>query len=157
MGPCWNFASPPYLYGQIVHRVSEQQLVVDMYNNTHRVFAGMKLIDGVFMATHRRIAQSIGFDEVNFNNFHLYDLDFSYRAFLAGHNIAICCDLGIVHYSLGNFDEVWEVYAERFMKKFRDQIVEIPRPRSHWNSVLVSTRQEAKERMNHELWPPFSE
>ncbi len=42
---------------------------------------GIQALDGVFMAMRRKVATSIPFDEALFDHFHLYDLDFSFRAY----------------------------------------------------------------------------
>jgi hypothetical protein len=53
-----------------------------------------------------------------FDGFHLYDIDFSYRAFLAGYRIAVPADLLLVHFSLGRYDAAWHQYNRRFLEKF---------------------------------------
>jgi GT2 family glycosyltransferase len=81
------------------------------------VVAGIQAIDGVFMAMRREVAVSVPFDEETFDDFHLYDLDFSFRAYHAGYALAVCRDILLIHQSLGKFGAVWRRYAERFEAK----------------------------------------
>ena len=71
-------------------------------------------LDGVFMAMRRSFAVSVPFDEALFDHFHLYDLDFSFRAYQAGFALAVCRDIVLIHQSIGNFDAVWDKYQCRF-------------------------------------------
>jgi GT2 family glycosyltransferase len=153
-GPRWIDAGPPYIFGQVLH-IMNDSMVVDMYNNSHRVFSGMMVIDGVFMATHRRIVEKHPFDQTIFRSFHFYDVDFSLRLYMAGLNVAVCCDLGIIHNSGGSYNESWAAEAERFFTKHRSQISPQVSVKFQWGSALVNTRQSAKMLMNPDVWAPF--
>ena len=86
------------------------------------VIARVQALDGCFMAATRAAVEQIGFDASTFDGFHLYDLDFSYRAHLQGLNIAVCRDLLPIHASTGSADQHWNKYRERFENKFRAQL-----------------------------------
>jgi GT2 family glycosyltransferase len=58
------------------------------------------LIDGVFMAIHRRVFENIRFDESNPCGFHHYDLDYSLQCHKAGFKIGVS-DIIITHASPG--------------------------------------------------------
>jgi GT2 family glycosyltransferase len=77
--------------------------------------AGAVVLDGVFMAGHRRVFEAVRFDEATFDGFHCYDVDFTWRASRAGHRIGVCGNLALVHESVGAFDAKWQVFAERFV------------------------------------------
>lgn len=83
------------------------------------IVPGIEALDGVFMAMRRSVATSIAFDEATFDGFHLYDLDFSFRAHLAGFALAVCRDIVLIHESVGRFDDVHAEYQRRFDAKFR--------------------------------------
>jgi len=70
------------------------------------------------MAMPAKVARDIQFDQVMFDHFHLYDIDFSYRAYLRGYRLAVCRDIFLVHDSGGSFDAVWKEYRKRFESKF---------------------------------------
>jgi hypothetical protein len=89
-----------------------------VFNPVPGVATGLAAIDGVFMAARREAVEAIGFDAATFDGFHLYDLDFSYRARLAGLGVAVAAPIVIRHDSAGGFDERWEAYAGRFLAKF---------------------------------------
>ena len=68
--------------------------------------------------SRRAAVERIGFDEQTFDGFHLYDLDFSYRAHRAGLSVAIALDLLLIHDSSGGFSDDYKRYAARFAAKF---------------------------------------
>jgi hypothetical protein len=47
------------------------------------------LLDGVFMAIHRRVFENLRFDESNPAGFHFYDLSYSLDATLAGYKVGV--------------------------------------------------------------------
>ena len=78
----------------------------------------MQSLDGVFMAMRRETLGELRFDERTFDGFHFYDLDFSYRAHLAGLRLAVSTDILVLHASEGQFADDWKRYAARFLGKF---------------------------------------
>jgi GT2 family glycosyltransferase len=70
------------------------------------------------MAASRDAVEGTGFDAETFDGFHLYDIDFSYRAHLAGRRVGVSSEIVLRHDSEGGFDERWETYARRFVAKF---------------------------------------
>ena len=75
-------------------------------------------LDGVFLCARRAVAERVRFDAATFDGFHLYDTDFTYRAFLAGCRVAVTHDVALVHRSSGSFGAAWQLYADRFSAKF---------------------------------------
>jgi len=57
-----------------------------------------------------------------FDGFHLYDLDFTFRAYLNDLTLAVCRDLALIHQSLGTPDGEWQRYRERFETKPRARL-----------------------------------
>ena len=113
---------------------------------------GIQVLDGLFLACRREVAEKIGWDQATFDNWHCYDVDFSFRAHLAGCKLAVCNDLLAIHASVGNFDETWKLYAERFAAKFKGQLMPVlPRP-YQWAGVRVATKQELVEAMTPPHW-----
>lgn len=92
-------------------------LAVTCYGVPSSTTGGLLALDGVLFATRRDIAKRIGFDELNFDGWHLYDLDFTLRAARAGLDCASCNDILVLHASQGNYDREWIRYAERFLSK----------------------------------------
>src|SRR6185503_5578792 len=50
---------------------------------------GMQALDGLFMAANREVLERVRFDEVTFDGFHGYDMDFSFSSHLAGFRLAV--------------------------------------------------------------------
>jgi hypothetical protein len=86
------------------------------------VVPGMQALDGVMLAMRAEVARSLRFDEATFDHFHLYDLDFTFRAHLAGLQLAVCRDLVLLHASRGSYDACWDTYRERFERKFAGRL-----------------------------------
>ena len=82
----------------------------------------VQALDGVFFAARAEVARALRFDAVTFDHFHLYDLDFSFRAYLKGYRLAVCRDLLLVHTSSGSFDPRWNDYRLRFEAKFAGRL-----------------------------------
>ncbi|HEY8245642.1 MAG TPA: glycosyltransferase, partial [Casimicrobiaceae bacterium] len=120
VGMEWSEAGIEHAYGAIVHdRGAASELCfygagagtdtrvdtgVDTGVDTD-VVGGIQAMDGVFLAARRPVAQAIGFDADTFDGWHGYDADFTFRAHLAGHRLAVALDLPIAHRSMGRSDE----------------------------------------------------
>ena len=64
--------------------------------------------------------EALRFDEQCFDGFHLYDIDFTYRAHRAGFRLAVPLDLLLIHYSTGRYDIRWQAFNMRFLAKFTE-------------------------------------
>jgi GT2 family glycosyltransferase len=137
-GPAVFWSGHPHIHGWMAHRLpGETDYELAFSSLAAPVAGGMQAIDGVLMACRRELAVAIPFDAATFDGFHLYDLDFSYRAHLAGRRLAVACDLGIVHASKGRFDRDWDRYAARFRAKYPALTGERGAP--HWYATRVGT------------------
>jgi hypothetical protein len=123
IGGAWFLAGHPYDY-QLVTSPTGQigWYAIIVRGSGTLVVPSIQAIDGVFMAMRAEVARAIQFDEITFDHFHLYDIDFSYRAYLGGYRLAVCRDIFLVHESLGNFNSVWEEYRKRFESKFASHL-----------------------------------
>jgi protein O-GlcNAc transferase len=123
----WGHGGPPNVHGQIIHR-ARSDAALDAAKMSSYIYLGIgfqslvneniQAVDGVFIATKRELWEKIRFDENIFDGFHLYDIDFSYRAFLAGYKLAIPLDLLLIHFSTGRYDQAWQKYNLKFLEKF---------------------------------------
>lgn len=116
-GPTCFWAGAPHAHSWVC-TPRERGFTVGVLSGYGPTIKSAQVLDGVFIAGHRRVFEHLGFDSERFDGFHLYDLDLSWRAHLAGYKAAIALDLNIWHESGGNFDGRWAKYAERFMDKF---------------------------------------
>ena len=118
-GPTPLWAGHPYLRGWITHHApGNAKWHVDLLD-PRPVAGDVAVLDGVFLAARREVFASVRFDAETFDGFHAYDIDWSYRAALAGFRLAAAGDLRIVHASGGGYDDNWRRYAERFCAKHR--------------------------------------
>jgi hypothetical protein len=116
----WESAGDPYAFLLISAPVPDSTgYVTVLRGGGPLVVPQIQALDGVFMAMRRDVAVSVPFDEALFDHFHLYDLDFSFRAYQAGFALAVCRDIVLIHQSIGNFDAVWVKYRRRFEAKHR--------------------------------------
>ena len=114
----WELAGDPYVFVLISYPSPETGgYKTVLGGGGPLVTPGIQALDGVFIAMRRDVAISVPFDEATFDHFHLYDLDFSFRAYRAGYALAVCRDIVLIHQSMGNFSAAWDEYRRRFQAK----------------------------------------
>lgn len=114
----WLEAWQPFIHGLVVHPdPTNQGYVINVYGVGGPVTEHIQALDGLFFAARRGVAEALRFDEITFNGFHCYDLDFTFRAYLSGYRVAVANEITIIHESVGSFNEAWREYSERFMRK----------------------------------------
>jgi tetratricopeptide (TPR) repeat protein len=117
-GPTVGWSGHPHLRGWITHRMpGDSMYQVDLLD-LRASAAGAVVLDGVLLAARRGVLSAVPFDAVTFDGFHLYDIDWSFRASRAGFRVGVRGDLLVVHASRGRYDDAWERYASRFCEKY---------------------------------------
>jgi GT2 family glycosyltransferase len=140
----WESAGDPYAFVVISAPVPDSVgYVTVLRGGGPLVVPNIQALDGVFMAMRRNVAISIPFDEALFDHFHLYDLDFSFRAYRAGFALAVCRDIVLIHQSIGKFDAVWEKYRRRFEDKHRAYLPDTWDPKVGVNASFYATTPDA--------------
>jgi GT2 family glycosyltransferase len=115
----WVSAGDPYAFALFAYPdAQEGRVLLKACGRGGATIGNIQALDGCFMAATRKAVEAIGFDAETFDGFHLYDLDFSFRAYLQGLKVAVCRDLAPIHASTGKPDEHWQRYRLRFEKKF---------------------------------------
>lgn len=148
----WLGAGPPYIYGQVLHQQPlKGTMSVAIYGAPRRRIDHMVVLDGVFLCCRRESAIAIGFDTETFTGFHMYDLDFTFRAHLAGLRLSVCTDLDVLHMSDPAYDETWMRDAERFFNKHKAALWPFSQPFT-LTHVTVNTIQAGLERMRPPHW-----
>jgi hypothetical protein len=129
VGGAWHFAGHPFDYMLVVapHPDTGKPVML-VIGGSPLVVAGAQALDGVFIAVRATVARALRFDEATFDHFHLYDLDFTFRAHLAGYRLAVCRDIVLVHRSQGRYDATWDEQRARFERKFAGRLA-APLPR----------------------------
>jgi len=127
VGMDWSEAGIEHAQGAIVHDAGEGARFcfygADAPDGEDAV-AGLQALDGVFLAVRREVAASVGFDADTFDGWHGYDADFTLRAHLASHALAVALDVPLVHRSAGRIDPARERYQRRFAEKHRGVLAE---------------------------------
>ena len=124
----WAAAGDPYVFTLVTSPDPEHGgYATMMLGGGPLVVPGIQALDGVFMAMRREVATAIPFDGETFDGFHLYDLDFSFRAHRAGFRLAVCRDVVLIHESTGSYDAAWEDYKRRFESKHRTALGSVDR------------------------------
>jgi tetratricopeptide (TPR) repeat protein len=113
-GANWAWAGAPHAHGWVA-QWRDGRVLAGAYALDGPRIGAIQALDGVFIATRREHALQIGFDAQNYDGFHLYDTDFSWRAQRAGLRVAVRTDLPLVHWSQGRFNADWVRYARRFL------------------------------------------
>ena len=84
----------------------------------------IQALDGFFMACRGNLKHY--FDEEMCDTFHMYDIDWSYRAYLKGARIAVANDLWLGHASVGGYgDPKWKAAADKWMAEWGPRL---PKP-----------------------------
>lgn len=154
VSPKWLAAGPPYLFGQVLHRSEEPNLYsLNIFGTPSRAVHNIQGLDGVFMAARRELWEQHRFDEKTFDGFHLYDIDFSFGAYLRGRKICVRNDIQLFHESSGDFsDPKWTLYADRFAQKYRGKLPEHWKRYHQWSGTYVRDFDEARTLMTPEYW-----
>lgn len=115
-GPAWGHAGRPFLHGCVIYPNADGYRV-GAYSHVAPIARGIRVMDGVVLATSRANAQRVGWDADGSMGFHGYDVDFSLRAAKLGLSLGVASDLGVVHHSMGSFGADWNVAATRLMRR----------------------------------------
>ena len=149
--PHWAAADSRHCYGQIAYPTADGKFDVNIIGAPDRAVGGIQALDGCFMAARRQVIERIAFDAVNFDGFHLYDLDFSFQAYHAGFKLAVVNDINLLHQSGGDYGAQWARYAERFAKSWRLPPALTPRE-FDCPSITVRSKAEALKVMTPVHW-----
>ena len=142
-GPAVMWAGHPNLRGFVAIPASSKSeaVLATLFSLECGVLGGMQALDGFLFEVRRDAAGPLGFDAATFDGFHFYDLDFTYRAHLAGMKVAVTTDVCALHRSLGNFGDDWKRYSARFAQKY--PALAGPRGANHQYSAPLSSRARA--------------
>lgn len=142
----WVGAGSPHLHGQVLQPLATGEgcvlRVFCLHDHGLRPEPGAQAVDGMFIAARREAAQALRFDAAVFDGFHLYDLDFSYRAHLAGYRVGVGHDLLVYHHSSGIHDAAWERYRGLFEGKFSGRLSSLPAGRQMAYQMRVADKAE---------------
>src|SRR2546428_444088 len=97
-GPAVLWAGHPHLHGHVAYPFAASAgYSATTFSLEGGIIGGMQALDGALVAARREAALAVGFDADAFDGFHFYDLDFSYRAHLAGLKVAVTTEVTALH------------------------------------------------------------
>jgi glycosyltransferase involved in cell wall biosynthesis len=148
----WISAGQPFVHGQVAHKDSEHGdgITLCLYGlgRDNTIVNGVQALDGLFIAMNRYVLDDLRFDETLFTGFHLYDLDYTYAAYLKGYRIAIDHRIHLIHDSIGRFGTDWKNYAELFYKKYETVL---PKNENDAFRLIRGVHFYSKNRTEHEM------
>ena len=120
----WWSGGQQHMRGVMAHAIpTVRQLSINVYGVTgNAVEQDIQALDGLCFIASRETVDQLRFDDEQFNGFHLYDLDYSYRAHLLGLRIGVMTDIPMIHMSTGIFGQDWNLFRQRFVDKHADQL-----------------------------------
>lgn len=149
----WPQSGGPYCYGQVAVPIpADKTWTVIIWQAPMRRIDHIQAMDGLFLCAKRPVAQTIGFDAQTFRGFHFYDLDFTFRAHLAGFKLSIANDLYAIHDSTGFPDASWVPDAKRFMEKFGRLMPPLFNRGTRFTMITVPTPKDIVEVMTPPHW-----
>jgi GT2 family glycosyltransferase len=149
----WITSGMPHIFGQVVHdRTDAEKFRTVIYGAPRRRIDQIQGLDGALLCCRREVALNVPFDQEGFPTYHLYDLDFSLRAHLAGYRLSVACDLDVVHSSFWRYDEAWEKDSAAFDRKHASNLAPSPRQFCQLGFVVTLTLQEALALMHPPYW-----
>jgi GT2 family glycosyltransferase len=144
----WMNAGWPHLRGLVAHHYPDtghyRVLVLDGECEASR---GVQALDGLFLAARRELLDRVRFDEETFDGFHLYDLDFSFRAHRQGYDVAVCHDIPVVHYTYAEaagYREAYGKYLARFERKHAAHFTPVARGNTRFLQALFPDKQQVR-------------
>lgn len=112
----WGGYKPTSRLNIIQHRRSSK-IRHEKLNPDHDCFSPVAIIDGVTLIVRKKTWEENPFDELAFQGFHLYDLDFSLQIAQQYSNY-VCQTIQIEHFSPGSFSKTWHQESLRFHEKW---------------------------------------
>lgn len=89
-----------------------------LFNPKAERYGQVIVLDGLCLFVRADVWREVRFDEVRFDGFHLYDLDFSTAVHAAGYKNYVAFTLDVVHFSKGSFNEKWYHYSKIYHQKW---------------------------------------
>jgi len=108
------------MYGIVEHTDGITTWVSQYSKENKGKITPVVIIDGVFMAIDCNNIEH-RFDE-DFKGFHFYDLAMVFPNYLDGCNAGVTTDIRILHESVGQTNEQWEMNRKQFVIKYKDEL-----------------------------------
>lgn len=108
------------MFGIVEHTDGMKSWVSEYSKDNKAIIEPVVLIDGLFMAVDCNDIEHRWDEE--FKGFHFYDLSFCIPNYLDGCNIGVITNIKILHNSIGQTNEQWELNRQQFAKKYEYEL-----------------------------------
>ena len=101
--------------------LNEDKTIPDRFIEPDNVNEEVVVLDGMFLATQKKVFQKIKFDDSSFKGFHCYDLDYSMQV-RKQYKVVVNQNILIEHLSAGTFENDWIKNSKIFTKKWQCEL-----------------------------------
>ena len=112
--------NPNHMYGQVYHQKDGNRWLSKYSPKKPLFLDNVVVVDGLFFAVNKDIIKET-FDE-SVEGFHFYDVDFSFRNYIAGVKVGVTSDIDVTHLSIGETNQQWEKNRKLFAEKYKDNL-----------------------------------
>ena len=118
----WWACGPKYLSSNVL-TVDPKSAISDYtYNNPeNKLVVDVAAVDGMWICTRKEVWRQYPFDSQTFPGFHFYDVDFCANI-LPSYRVCVVLEVGITHYSVGNYNTSWTEFADIFYRKHEHRL-----------------------------------
>jgi hypothetical protein len=127
-GADWFRSAHPYLLGQYLYGLPDGRIAHVVFNVPAPFVPNAQALDGPLIACPLALAKSLRFDE-SFTGLNYAEMDFSFRAHLAGHRLAVACDLPVYLPTPPPHAPDWQSQAAHFDQKHQHRWQPLPERR----------------------------
>jgi glycosyltransferase involved in cell wall biosynthesis len=127
----WYDAGPPFISGAVVApSLVDGHYELQLFARREPpLVVNVQALDGIFIAARRDVVDALGGFNEDWDDFVLYDIDFSFRAFLRGFRVGIATDIVLFHNShVGRFSSEklhrWTQAQQRFVDVYGQHLSE---------------------------------
>lgn len=117
-GKWWE--NPLHMYGQVFHQQGNNRWLSKYSPKKPLFLDNVVIVDGLFFVVKKDQIKE-RFDE-SVKGFHFYDVDFSFRNYIAGVKVGITSDIDVTHLSIGETNQQWEENRKEFAEKYKDKL-----------------------------------
>jgi len=137
----WYSSQRPFVQGQVVHSFNNKEQL-DKYGTLEKD-CDVVVLDGLFLACRKEIAEKFRFNDVLFKGFHFYDIDFSLRVSQNFNNF-VTYDILLKHFSGGNVGKEFQENRGKFIENYKlpyTKLKNIPKSRYPWQTFSYESKK----------------
>src|SRR3989344_2549800 len=137
----WYSSQRPFVQGQVVHSFNNKEQL-DKYGTLEKD-CDVVVLDGLFLACRKEIAEKFRFNDVLFKGFHFYDIDFSLRVSQNFNNF-VTYDILLKHFSGGNVGKEFQENRGKFIENYKlpyTKLKNIPKRRYPWQIFSYESKK----------------